>query len=57
VVSYTVQGNHVEIITEVDIPPEKITALFHERVVEATPRLPALTDIFKRMIKVEAIHE
>ena len=57
VVSYTVQGNHYEIITEVDIPPEKITALFHERVVEATPRLPALSDIFKRMIKVEAMHE
>jgi len=57
VVSYTVQGNHYEIITEVDVPPEKITALFHERVVEATPRLPVLADIFKRMIKAEAMHE
>lgn len=57
VVSYTVQGNHYEIITEVEVPPEKITALFHERVVEATPRLPVLADIFKRMIKAEAMHE
>ncbi len=55
--SYTVQGNRYEIVTEADIPSESITALFPERVVEAVPRLPALADIFKRMIKVEALHE
>jgi len=57
VVSYTVQGNHYAIVTESDVPPESIIALFHERVIQAKPRLPALTDIFKRMIQVEAIHE
>lgn len=57
VVSYTVQGNHYEISTENDVPPETIIALFHDRVVQASPRLLNLTDIFKRMIKVEIIHE
>ncbi len=55
--SYTVQGNHYEIITEADVAPESITSLFHERVVQATPRLPTLADIFKRMVKVESTHE
>ncbi|MCF6238742.1 MAG: ABC transporter ATP-binding protein [Candidatus Marinimicrobia bacterium] len=57
VISYTVQGNRYEIITEADVPPETIIALFHERVIQAIPRLPALADIFKRMIKAEAMHE
>ena len=57
IVSYMVKGNHYEIITETDTPPEAIIALFHERVIQAAPRLPALADIFKRMIKAEALHE
>ena len=57
VISYTVQGNHYEIITEPDTPPETITALFLDRVIRANPRLPSLVDIFKRMINLEAIHE
>ncbi len=57
VVSYTVNGNHYEISTEIDVPPESIIALFQDRVVEAAPRLLNLTDIFKKMIKVEIIHE
>jgi len=55
--SYTVQGNHYEIVTEIDVRPESITALFQGRVVEASQRLPGLADIFKRMIRAEVIHE
>ena len=57
VVSYTVHGNHYEIITEPDIAPETITGLFQDRVIKAVPRLPNLVDIFKRMIRMELIHE
>ena len=57
VVSYTVQGNRYEIITETDTNPQVIIALFSERIVEAKQRLPMLTDNFKRMIRVEAMHE
>jgi len=54
VVSYSAQGNHYEIITAADVSPQSITGLFPDRVVQAIPRLPALADIFKQMIKVEA---
>ncbi len=57
VVSYSVHGNHYEIITDPDTPPARITGLFQDRVVKANPRLPSLVDIFKRMINLEAIHE
>lgn len=57
VVSYTVKGKHYEIITEPDVTPESITGLFSNRVVKANPRLPALADIFKRMVSGEVIHE
>ncbi|MCF7823780.1 MAG: ABC transporter ATP-binding protein [Candidatus Marinimicrobia bacterium] len=55
--SYSVQGNHYEIITETDVKPEAITALFNGRIVQASQRLPGLADIFKRMVKAEVIHE
>ena len=57
VVSYKVEGNHYEIITEPVVDPQSITGLFSGRVIEAVPRLPSLGDIFKRMVKAEAIHE
>jgi len=55
--SYSVQGNHYEIITEADVSPESITSLFSDRIVQASQRLPSLSDIFKRMVKAEVIHE
>lgn len=57
VISYRVEGNRYEIVTEPTIHSEAIIALFNGRVKEAVPRLPTLADIFKRMVKVEAIHE
>jgi len=57
IVSYRMKGKHYEIITEPDVAPESITALFADRVVQANPRLPALADIFKRMISGGGIHE
>jgi len=57
IVSYKVEGERYEIITEPAVNPESIISLFNGRVVEAVPRLPSLADIFKRMVKVEALHE
>lgn len=56
--SYSINGKRYEIVTKADTPSEQVVALFPERVVEAIPRLPALTDILKRMIRVEeTMHE
>jgi ABC-type multidrug transport system ATPase subunit len=57
VLSYKVEGDRYEVVTEASVNPENIIALFQGRVVQAIPRLPSLADIFKRMVKVEAIHE
>ncbi|MCF7807154.1 MAG: ABC transporter ATP-binding protein [Candidatus Marinimicrobia bacterium] len=57
IISYRARGNQYEIVMESSVNSETVIALFNGRVTEAVPRLPTLADIFKRMVKVEAIHE
>lgn len=57
VISYAMRGNHYEVITEQDVPPEKILSLFADRVQVFKPRQPNLNDLFLRLLKVETPNE